>query len=437
MKKKKLIRITTSDISLDSLIKGQLRFMNQYFEVIGVSNNTGVLKSVGRREGVRVIEVPMHREISLKADFSCLWKLYKLFREERPDIIHANTPKGSLLSMMAGKIAGVKHRVYTVTGLRYQGAKGLFRWILMMMERVTCACATKVIPEGEGVLHTLQMDHITSKPLQVLHHGNINGIDTTYYSYEALQTANYTNFTNDGETTNYTDCTNLKSEATIRGISAIRSNPENADDVIRSLRRNLGFTDKDFVFVFVGRIVKDKGINELTRCMQKLTTNYSEDETGRASCTPKLLLVGSFDNDDPIEASNAIFLKSSPDVKAVGWQEDVRPFLAAADVLVFPSYREGFPNAPIQAGAFGLPSIVTKINGCDEIIQNGVNGKIIPAALTSGSEVMENALFHAMKWFMEHPEEVKKMSRNCRELITSRYEQKDVWAATLRMYQTL
>ena len=120
--KKKLIRVTTSDVSLDSLIKGQLHFMNQYYEVVGLSNNTGRLMNVSEREGVRVIEVPMHREISLGADLKCLWKLCKIFKRERPFIVHANTPKGSLLAMMAGKLTRVPHRIYTVTGLRYQGA---------------------------------------------------------------------------------------------------------------------------------------------------------------------------------------------------------------------------------------------------------------------------------------------------------------------------
>lgn len=151
MAKKKLIRVTTSDISLDSLIKGQLKFLSSEFEVIGVSNNTGVLAMVGEREGIRTIEVPMHREISLLSDMKCLWLLYRLFRKEKPDIVHANTPKGSMLSMIASKLASVPHRLYTVTGLRYQGASGLFRTLLMTMERISCYCATKVIPEGEGV----------------------------------------------------------------------------------------------------------------------------------------------------------------------------------------------------------------------------------------------------------------------------------------------
>ncbi|MDD7257135.1 MAG: glycosyltransferase family 4 protein [Prevotellaceae bacterium] len=380
--KKKLIRLTTVDISLRNLINGQLRFLNQYYDVVGVAADNGQLHDVEQREGIRVIDVPMRREIALLPDLRSLWQLYKLMRRERPYILHCNTPKGSLLGLIAGWMARVPHRVYTVTGLRYQGASGMLRWLLLNMERLSCAFATKVIPEGQGVLHTLQTDHITRKPLQVLHYGNINGIDTAYFSRAAV-----------------------------------------AKDYPQIDRHGLDLEDDDFVFVFVGRIVKDKGINELARCLKKI------------DC--QIILVGSFDDDDPISPEAAQYLKSAHNVKCVGWQDDMRPYLALADALVFPSYREGFPNVPIQAGALDLPCIVTDINGCNEIIKDGLNGKIIAAPLSVGHEQMENALYQTMKWFVEHPEEVRRMSRNARSMITSRYEQQDIWRATLLMYQNL
>ena len=145
MKLKKIIRVTTSDLSLDSLLIGQLRFLNQYYEVVGLSSNTGLLEKVSEREGIRVIEVPMERSISLKQDWKCLWQLVKVFKKEKPYIVHTNTPKGSLLSMVAAKIVHIPHRIYLVTGLRYQSEKGILRWILKTMERITCFCATKAV----------------------------------------------------------------------------------------------------------------------------------------------------------------------------------------------------------------------------------------------------------------------------------------------------
>lgn len=369
--KKKLIRITTADISLDSLLKGQLKFLNQYFEVVGVAKDTGILRNVGEREGIRVVDAPLERPISLLKDIKALWFLYRLFRKEKPWCVHANTPKGSLLAMIAAWFACVPHRVYTVTGLRYQGAHGLLRTILKTMERLSCLFSTNVIPEGQGVLHSLREDGITKKPLRVIWNGNINGIDTEFFLPS-----------------------NDKAELS-----------------------------DSFTFIFIGRIVKDKGIHELTECMRRL------------NC--KLILVGSFEAEDAVSASDKDFLMTSEKVRFVGWQSDVRPFLAQADALVFPSYREGFPNVPMQAGAMGLPCIVTNINGCNEIIKDGLNGKLIAAPLKEGSEAMRQALFNTMKWFIEHPEEAKRMGKNARPLIRERYEQRDIWKALKDFYDAL
>ena len=372
IQRKKIIRVTTADISLNSLLKGQLMFLNQYFEVIGVAKNTGVLKEVSEREGIRVVDAPLERPISLVKDIKGLWFLCRLFRKEKPWCVHANTPKGSLLAMIAAWIARVPHRVYTVTGLRYQGAHGMLRTILKTMERLSCLFATNVIPEGQGVLHALQEDNITKKPLRVIWNGNINGIDTEYFK----PTKSFTERKND-----------------------------------------------TFTFVFIGRIVRDKGIHELTECIRKLNCN--------------LILVGSFEDGDPVDEDDKKFLLTSEKVKFVGWQTDVRPYLEQADALVFPSYREGFPNVPMQAGAMGLPCIVTNINGCNEIIKDGLNGKIIAAPLKEGTKMMEQSLLNTMQWFINHREETKRMGNNARPMIQERYEQRSVWTALKEYYDAL
>ena len=372
IQRKKIIRVTTADISLNSLLKGQLKFLNQYFEVVGVAKDTGVLKEVSEREGIRVVDAPLERPISLVKDIKGLWFLYRLFRKEKPWCVHANTPKGSLLAMIAAWIARVPHRVYTVTGLRYQGAHGMLRTILKTMERLSCLFATNVIPEGQGVLHALQEDNITKKPLRVIWNGNINGIDTEYFK----PTESFTERKND-----------------------------------------------TFTFVFIGRIVRDKGIHELTECIRKLDCN--------------LILVGSFEDGDPVDEDDKKFLLTSEKVKFVGWQIDVRPYLEQADALVFPSYREGFPNVPMQAGAMGLPCIVTNINGCNEIIKDGLNGKIIAAPLKEGTKMMEQSLLNTMQWFIDHREEAKRMGNNARPMIQERYEQRYVWTALKEYYDAL
>lgn len=359
----KILRVTTVDLSLDKLLAGQLAFLHRHFELVGVSADTGKLAGVAQREGIRVEAVDMQREIAPLKDLISLWRLYRLFLRERPQIVHANTPKGSLLAMLAARFAKVPYRIYTVTGLRYQGATGFLRLVLKTMERVTCTAASHVIPEGQGVLHTLQQDGITHKPLQVLHHGNINGIDTAYYAPQ----------------------------------KAAHEHPL-------------------FSFVFIGRITRDKGIHELVESVKHL---------------PCLLtVVGSYEDGDSIDEEDKRWLQSSKRVRMVGWQDDVRPFIADADVVVFPSYREGFPNVPLQAGSMERACIVTDIIGCNEIIQDGVNGKIVPAHDAA-------ALQEAMHWMMHHPAAVEKMGKVAREMVRQRFEQRDVWEALLCYYQSL
>ena len=407
IQRKKIVRVTTADISLDGLLKGQLNFLNQYFEVIGVAKDTGVLKEVSEREGIRVIDAPLERPISLVKDIKGLWFLYRLFRKEKPWCVHANTPKGSLLAMIAAWFACVPHRVYTVTGLRYQGAHGMLRTILKTMERLSCLFATNVIPEGQGVLQCLKRDNITKKSLQVIHYGNINGKDTEFFSRDnTIQTASLKQ---------------ADKQIFLRNLSE-----KEARSLVRS---ELGFSNNDFIFVFIGRLVNDKGLGELADAIRKLENENLEI---------KLLLIGEIDGEDDALAKDKLnYLMQSKNVKYIGVQSDIRPYLMASDVLVFPSYREGFPNVPLEAGALGLPAIVTNINGSNEIIEDGVNGKIIQSPLDNkGMRVNDITieLYTMMKWFYYHPEEVKRMGENARPIICERYEQQNVWNALLKFY---
>lgn len=374
--KPKLLRVTTIDGSLDTLLKGQLRYLNDQFEVVGLANDSGRLDKVGKREGIRTIAVPMHREISFLADLWSLWQLIRVFRREHPQIVHANTPKGSLLAMLAAWLTRVPHRVYTVTGLRFETATGNFRHVLKLMERITCFCATKVIPEGDGVKRTLLREKITSKFLQKIHNGNINGIDLEYF--------------------------NRTPEVMAKAKTLCRAGV--------------------ITFVFIGRLVRDKGINELAEAFDRLTQERNN---------VRLMLVGYFEDElDPVEYTTRKIIDKNPQIEFMGYQLDVRPFLAVSDVLVLPSYREGFPNVLLQAGAMGLPVIVTDVNGADEVINDGKNGLIIPRRDTI-------ALYMAMQRLVVDQLLRNQMAADARSVIAKCFDQKDVWQATLEMYKSL
>lgn len=421
--KKKIIRVTTADISLEGLLRGQLAFLRQHYDLVGLASDTGVLQFTAEREGIRVINVPMHREISLGADIKSLIALYRVFRRERPWMVHANTPKGSLLAMVAAFLARVPRRLYTVTGLRYQGATGKLRLILKTMERITCLMATHVIPEGKGVMRALQEDHITRKPLAVIRYGNINGKDTRHLS--PRQTAADV-LKKDYDAVTDEDIKALRRQ--LREDLATKALwPDDAEE--RTEKKPIG--EGDFVFIFIGRMVVDKGMCELARAMQHLTGDFPGAH---------LLLLGTMEQGDAIPDDVRHYFLHDPHVIYAGPQYDIRPWLLAADALVFPSYREGFPNVPMEAGAMGLAAIVTNINGANEIIEDGVNGTIIPAPLNSRGHHAADitpALEDAMRAFLSHPDDVARMAAAAPRRIRERYEQKDVWQALLDYYRSL
>lgn len=372
--KRKVIRITTIPMSLNILFPGQLKMLSEEYEVVAVSSPGKELDEVGRREGVRTVAVPMERHISPFKDLVSLYRLVRLFRKEKPWMVHSHTPKAGLLAMLAAWMCGVPVRIHTFTGLVFPTAVGMKQRLLMATDRLTCACATLVNPEGKGVKRDLERYHITSKPLRIIGNGNVNGIDLSYFSrtQEVCKTA-----------------------ATVREEGCV-------------------------TFCFVGRLVGDKGMNELVRAFLRLYAQHTQ---------VRLLLVGPFEDElDPLQPDTKQILLNHPAIRFMGWQSDIRPFLAASDIFVFPSYREGFPNVVLQAGAMGLPCIVTDINGCNEIVQEGVNGLIIPPR-------DENSLYEAMYRLATHPEERESMALQARPMIANRYEQHDLWNKLKEIYQ--
>ena len=373
--KKKSIRISTIPLSLDVLLQGQLRMLSEHYEVVGVSSPGEELDKVAQREGIRTIAVPMERKISPFKDLVSLFRLIRLFHREKPWMVHSLTPKAGLLAMTAAWICRVPIRIHMFTGLVFPTTTGLKQKILMATDSITCACATNVLPEGKGVKKDLEHFRITSKPLQIIGNGNINGIDLDFFDRtpEVLELAE----------------------------------KYRKEEVV--------------TFCFVGRIVRDKGMNELVAAFQRLHQAYPNT---------RLVLVGPFEEKlDPVLPETRQVIEQHAAIEWMGWQNDIRPFLAASEVFVFPSYREGFPNVVLQAGAMGLPSIVTDINGSSEIITEGVNGYIIPSQ-------DEEALYKAMEKLLD-TEERRKLAQQARPQIANRYERKALWKELLKFYRSL
>lgn len=375
-KKKKIIRATTVPTSLETFCKDQLRELNERYEVVAVSSPLPELEIVACREGVRTVGIKMERHISIVNDMKSLWQMYRLFCKERPWMVHSMTPKAGLVCMMAAWLARVPKRIHTFTGLVWPTATGLSRVILKTTDRILCACATHIIPEGNGVKKDLINGRITRKSMQVLANGNVRGIDLEHYK-----------------------------------------RTDSVENEAKKIRK-----DNIATFIFIGRLVRDKGVHELVDAFVELNKKYPDT---------RLLLVGRMEPElDPLAKSTQQFIETHQYIDAVGVQNDVRPWLAASDVLVFPSYREGFPNVVIEAGAMGLPSIVSDINGCNEIIIPGENGEIIPSRDAE-------RLYVAMEKMYLNQLKRMQMAKNARQLVASRYDCHIVRRALYDFYASL
>ena len=376
MTKKKIIRAVTVSGSL-SFVEPMITKLKEKYDLQLLSSPGEKLDKLCKDYDVKGYNVYMFRRMSPFKDIKSLFQLIKVFRKEKPYMVHSMTPKAGMLCMLAAWITRVPRRVHTFTGLVWPTSKGLTKKLLIFTDWVTCACATHVIPEGKGVMDDLQ-NSVTNKPMKVLGYGNVRGVDMVRFSRRV----------------------DIEKKA-----SSIR-------------KENL------FTFVFVGRIVGDKGINELVEAFVSLQKKYNDI---------RLLLIGNYEETlDPLKPETNEKIETSSFIEFVGpkYGDDLIAHYAASDCFVFPSYREGFPNTVMEAGAMDLPCIVTDINGSREIIENGVNGLIIPSKDT-------HSLYQAMEKMVSDKEMVLKMRSNARQMIESRFEQSYVQQCLLDFYKEI
>ncbi len=374
----KLLRITTVSMSYRLLLKGQLQFMSQHFETHAASAPGWELDDLATDENTQVHPIDMERKPSPVKDFASLVKLRALIKKLKPRIVHTHTPKAGLLGMLAAYLCRVPVRLHTVAGIPWMESVGAKRKVLQFMEKLTYRYATHVYSNSQALKEfILENNLLPSQKISVIAKGSSNGINTEWYS---------------------------RTQEVLKKASA--------------LKEEWGLKDEK-VILFVGRLVKDKGIEELLEAYKNL----------KPVLKIKLLLVGPFEKErDPLSDWASNLIENDIDIITPGYVKDVRPYMALSYLLAFPSYREGFPNVPMQAGAMGLPSIVTDINGCNEIVEQEVNGLIIPPK--SAGHLQE-----ALVRLLEDNELYNRLSQNARPMIEQRYEQKLIWEALLEEYQ--
>ena len=383
MYKKKIMRIAHVPESLEILLKGQLNYINQSenFELIAISSPGTSLQKIHINENVKIYEVKIERRLSVLNDIIAVFKLYKIFKDNRPFIVHSHTPKAGLVSMLASFLARVPNRIHTFTGLIFPYKRGLYKLVLIFVDKTICFFANKIIPEGLGVKNDLIKYRITRKPLQIIENGNINGIDSVFF------------------------------------------NPLIFDNFKKNnLKEKLNINPKDFVYIFIGRLVKDKGIDDLIFVFEKIQKEHND---------VKLILVGEFENKlDPLLQKTLKSINNNSSILHLGFQHDVRPYLAVSNLLVFPSYREGFPNVPLQAAAMSLPLLLSNISGCNEIVEENVNGLLFEPGHIDD-------LQSKMIWFKTNPDLTNILKNNARASVIKKFDQKNIWDSMINVYNQL
>jgi glycosyltransferase involved in cell wall biosynthesis len=311
----------------------------------------------------QVCEVPIAREIDPLRDLISIWKLMAFLRKKRPNILHSSTPKGGLVCAFAGLLCRVPVRVHTYTGQRWATLVGVKRWILMTCEWLVGRFSTYLYADSPSQVEYLIQEGIAPKEkIRCLGMGSFGGVDLERFS------------------------------------------PNN---ISVNLAEELGITPEDFIYVFVGRINHDKGMDELAYAFSKIL---------RETENVKLLLVGPFEQHlNPISEESYEFLDTDPNIIRVGLVEKPEKYLELSDVMVFPSYREGFPTVVLEAAAMEVPTIGTDIVGGKDTIIDGETGIIIPVH-------DREALLEKMLWAYHHRDQLQDMGVTGRKWVCDNFE---------------
>lgn len=375
--KKRLVICTTVPDTLAYILAGQPGFLSEHFDVYLISTPTELLKQVAAQEGVQCSGVPMARGISIWQDLKSLWMMCRQLHRLKPDIVHSYTPKAGLICAMAGFICRVPIRVHTFTGLLFPTATGFKHLLLKNLDKLVCLLNNKIVPESRGVQQELRK--VSARVGEVIGYGNIAGVDLKYFNAELPE---------------------VKSAA-------------------EQLIADYGLRHR--TLLYLGRLNRDKGLSELTQALALLP----------ADNRPDVLLVGGDDPEAPLPAHIKTQLLNLSGVHWLGFRPDVRPALLAADFLVLPSYREGFPNVILQAAAMGKPSLCSDISGCNEFIRNQENGWLV--APRDAKQLRQKiadicALDDAT---------IESVGHNARLTVCERFEQQGHWRRLLKFYQEL
>ncbi|QDV65132.1 Putative glycosyltransferase EpsD [Crateriforma conspicua] len=378
---KKLCVIVTASVTLSALYRGQFDFLiNEGMQVTAVSAPGADLEEI-EKLGVRVEPIAMEREPRPTRDLMSLYRLWRFLRRERFDIVHVSTPKAGFLGAVAARLACQPCIVFTLRGRTYENLSGLKRGLFAGLDRTTCSIAKLVIPICRELGDAVIREGICRREkLRFVGKGSSNGIEASRFHRDA------------------------EAEAT-------------ATD----LRKQLGIDNQDIVVLFVGRIRREKGVNELVEAMKPLLNHYPHLH---------MVMVGSPESSDPINSETEVEIKSNDRIHELGWLPNPERAFWTADIVAMPSYREGFGNVALEAGAAGLPVVGFDIMGLREAIEDGESGILVPLRDTQ-------ALQRALEQLIIAPDLRMSLGTQGCKRVHDHFRQQIIWNGLAELYSQL
>lgn len=378
----KLIRITTVPLSLKLLLTDQMKFMKDSgWEVIMVSADGREVNEVVRREGCEHRVIPFTRKITPLKDLYCIWQLIKFFKEEKPDIVHTHTPKAGLLGMIAAAIAGIPVRIHTLAGLPYVLTTNQKRKVLVAMEKLTFKACTELWPNSVSLKEFIVAENLVdASKIKVIAEGSSNGVNLEAFNRGKLK----------------------------------------ENHLVAAMMR-VAPAENDFIILAVGRLVKDKGIEDLVGAfLQSKIVNKS-----------KLVLLGSFEQDlNPLASDVIRKINDHPRIVHIEWTDHVSHYMAISDILVHASHREGFPNVLLEAGAISCPIICSDIPGNTDLVDHQKTGLVFPVK-------DKQALQEALEFAFVKKEKMYSFADDLYKKVALKYNRRRLHQAILENYQRL
>ncbi|SHN01770.1 Glycosyltransferase involved in cell wall bisynthesis [Chryseobacterium carnipullorum] len=371
---KKVLHVVSVPFSISYFLGEQFKYFNKskqnykFFVACSPSEN---LQDLSVKYDFESFGLQINRAITPFEDVRAIFKLRKFILENNINVVIGHTPKGGMIAMIAALLAGVKNKIYFRHGLVYETSKGLKKQLLKKIEKLSGGIANKVVCVSNGIKEKSISDKLNKKSKNIiLGMGTCSGVD----------------------------CDN-------------RFNPNKINYLeVKVLKSKLNIYDSDIVFGFIGRIVRDKGINELIEAWYDFSKKYNN---------VKLMLVGPIEERDQISDKSIEIILNDDSIIHVGEVEDVAIYYATMNVFILPSYREGFPTVILEASSMELPIITTNATGCKEAIIEGETGII--------TSINAEAIYQSFEFFIQNSDKQREFGKKGRNFIVENFEQTKVW----------